>query len=397
MRTVHPRPTRTAAGASPDVAPSGAPDAAPGTVLVLGATGRFGRHATAAFAAGGWHVRALARRPDAGPGSGAGVGTGEAGHGIDARPADVERRTGDVLDATALAAAADGADVIVNALNPPYGRWAREVPALTGAVLGAARTSGATVMLPGNVYAFGASMPARLDASVPDAPTTALGRVRARLEARHRAAADDGVRTIVVRAGDFVEGVATGNWFEDHVLRRAAAGRVTYPGRLDAAHAWAWLPDLGRAFAALAARRDALDPFHVVGFPGWTLTGAELVATLERALGRPLAVDRMPWPLLRLVAPFSRDVAGALSMRYLWERPHAIDGAELARRLPGFRATPVEDGLGEALARLGLTDGPRAASGAVPPSRAPSATPEPRPGARTPPGTPRRRSAGSAP
>ena len=313
-------------------------DTTPGTALVLGATGRLGRHAAAAFDAAGWHVRTFTRRPPDGVPSGTAL-------------------VGDVRDASALNAAADGADVIVNALNPPYRRWAREVPALTEAVIGVARESGATVMLPGNVYGFGETMPARLDAGVADAPSTELGRIRAALEARHREAAIDGVRTIVVRAGDFVEGRRTGNWFEDHLLKRVGDDRFMYPGPLDRTHAWAWLPDLGRLFAELASRRDALEPFHDVGFPGWSLTGRELVDAVERVLGRPLTVDAMPWPLLRLSAPFSGDVRGVLSMRYLWTRPHRIDGAELRRVLPGFRATPLERGLEETLRRLGSMGG----------------------------------------
>lgn len=320
---------------------------ATGTVLVLGASGRLGRHAADAFDAAGWHVRTFARRPLDG----------------------ADHRVGDVLDAAALGDATDGVDVIVNGLNPPYRRWTREVPALTDAVIAAARGGGATLMLPGNVYAFGETMPARLDGSVPDAPTTTLGRVRAELEARYRAASADGVRTIVVRAGDFVEGVATGAWFEDHLVKRIGAGRMTYPGPLDRDHAWAWLPDLGRAFAALATRRDALEPFHVVGFPGWTLSGRELADALERVLGRSLAVDAMPWPLLRLLAPFSGDIAGVVQMRYLWERAHAIDGTELARLVPDFRATPVDAGLGQAMRRLGVLAEADAGLAAVPGGR----------------------------
>ena len=307
----------------------------PGTVLVLGATGRLGRHAAHAFDAAGWRVRTFGRRapgPDV-PGA----------HG-----------TGDVLDGRALGAAATGADVLVNALNPPYGRWRHEVAALTEAAVGAARTSGATVMLPGNVYGFGRAMPRRLLPDTPDAPSNELGRIRSALETRYREAAREGVRTIVVRAGSFLEGIRSGNWFEDHMVARIDAGRVMYPGPLDRTHAWAWLPDLGRAFAALAACRDALEPFHVVGFPGWALTGRELVDALEAVVGRPLRVGRMPWPLVRLAAPLSPDMRGVLAMRYLWERPHAIDGAELERLLPDFRAVSARAGLREALDRLGV-------------------------------------------
>ena len=248
-------------------------------------------------------------------------------------------------------------------MNPPYRAWRDEVPALTEAVLEAARSSGATVMLPGNVYGFGRSMPPVLLADTPEAPSNEHGRIRSALEASHRDAASEGVRTIVVRAGSFVEGVRTGNWFEDHMVNRIDAGRVTYPGPLDRTHAWAWLPDLGRAFAALAARRDALEPFHIVGFPGWALTGRELVDALEVATGRPLRVGRMPWPLLRLAAPFAPDMRGVLAMRYLWQVPHRIDGAELERLLPGLRGTPVELALPEALERPGADAASRASAG----------------------------------
>ena len=327
---------------SPSPGPSPGPSS-PGTVLVLGATGRLGRHATHAFDAAGWRVRTFGRRaPDADvPG---------------------EHGAGDVLDADALGAAARGADVLVNALNPPYRAWRDEVPGLTEAVLGAARSSGATVMLPGNVYGFGRTMPPVLLPDTPEAPSNEHGRIRSTLEASYRAAASSDVRTIVVRAGSFVEGVRTGNWFEDHVVSRIDAGRVTYPGPLDRAHSWAWLPDLGRAFEALAARRDALEPFHAVGFPGWALTGRELVDALETAAGRSLRVGRMPWPLLRLAAPFVPDMRGVLAMRYLWQVPHRIDGAELARLLPDFSATPAEVALREALERLDADVRPRAAT-----------------------------------
>ena len=65
----------------------------------------------------------------------------------------------DAFDPAQVAGAARGMDVIVNALNPPYPRWTRDLPRLTGSVIAAARESGATVMIPGNVYNYGAAMP----------------------------------------------------------------------------------------------------------------------------------------------------------------------------------------------------------------------------------------------
>jgi uncharacterized protein YbjT (DUF2867 family) len=45
-------------------------------------------------------------------------------------PADVEMFTADVADPTRASAAANGADVVYQALNPPYHRWHELFPAL---------------------------------------------------------------------------------------------------------------------------------------------------------------------------------------------------------------------------------------------------------------------------
>ena len=90
-----------------------------GTVLILGPSGKIGSHAARAFDAAGWEVRRYRRGTD-------------------------------------MTSAAQGVDVIVNGLNPPnYHDWARQIPAITAQVIAAARASGATVIVPGNVYVYG--------------------------------------------------------------------------------------------------------------------------------------------------------------------------------------------------------------------------------------------------
>jgi len=100
------------------------------TALVLGARGRFGRAATDAFLTAGWKVRAFVR-----PGSAADIRAG------------VTVIEGDGFDADCVAAAAEGADVIIHGLNPPYPAWSRDLPRSTASVLAAAKASGATVMI----------------------------------------------------------------------------------------------------------------------------------------------------------------------------------------------------------------------------------------------------------
>jgi len=304
----------------------------PGTVIIPGAKGRFGRAAVDAFSAAGWRVRAFAR-------SWAGV----------AERADVVPVAGDAFDAGVLATAAQGCDVIVNALNPPYPRWARDLPRITVAVIEAAKAAGATVMVPGNVYNYGEGMPARLGEDTPHAPTSRKGRLREEMEQAYARAGDDGVRTIILRAGDFFEREKTGNWFDAYIAANVVRGRVVYPGPLDRVHAWAYLPDMARAMVGLAEKRAVFAVFERFGFPGHALTGQALVDAMARATGRSLSVGGLPWPMIRLlglVMPQMREVA---EISYLWRTPHAIDGSKLAAALPDFQATPFEAALADAL------------------------------------------------
>ena len=157
-----------------------------GEVLILGGTGRFGRHVADAFASAGWTVRHF------------------------------DRKTDDLMTA------AQGADVIVNGWNPLYPAWARGVPQLTRDVIAAAKAAKATVILPGNVYVFGSGSGPLLDETTPHKAANPLGRIRIEMEAAYRSS---GVRTILLRAGDFIDTAASGNWLDSVILAKAGTGR----------------------------------------------------------------------------------------------------------------------------------------------------------------------------
>ena len=297
-------------------------------VLVVGAAGRFGRAAAEAFATSGWEVHALTR-------DGSRVPEGCAAH------------AGDAGDPARLSALAAGCGVIVHAANAPYPDWPQAVPAFTRATLAAARASGATVLIPGNVYVFGRRMPEVLGPDTPHRADTRKGRLRAEMEAEFRAAAPE-VRSIVLRCGDFLDPGRTGNWWDLVLAEKLAGGRFVYPGRRDAAHAWAWLEDAARAAVALAERRDTLPAFADIPFPGIAPTGDEMVAGLKTALGRSFRVARFPWPLIRLGAPFNPMFREIAEMRYLWDVPHRLDAGPLTAVLPGFEGLSE----GEIYARL---------------------------------------------
>ena len=72
-----------------------------------------------------------------------------------------------------------------------------------------------------------------------------------------------------------------------------------------------------------------------------------------------LRIGRMPWGLMRLVSPFVPVVASLREMRYLWDVPHALDGAALARRIGAKPHTPFLEAVRTAITELDLA--PRAA------------------------------------
>jgi len=298
-------------------------------IIILGANGRFGRAALQAFAHADWQVTAYARRP----------------------PPTFDEKSihfvkGDLFDKPTLYAALKGQNVILNALTPPYPQWASQLPRQTKAVLDAANSIGATIMLPGNIYSYGENMPPVLTENTVPHPTEKKGRLRQAMEEEYARAC---VQTIILRSGDFIERQKTGNWFDSYIAASAGKGEMTYPGPLNVCHSWSYLPDMARAMVGLAERRTALAGFETFGFRGYALTGGQLVAAMEMALSRPLKTKKMPWRLMRLMALVNPTLREVIDMAYLWRVPHEIDERKLLQTLPHFRPTPLKKALTDAL------------------------------------------------
>lgn len=300
------------------------------SVLILGANGRFGSHVAQAFANTGWTVLAQTR-----PSSKL--------HASLCHHAGITHCPIDISSQNDLLKAAKSCKLVINALNPAYHRWEAEVPKQSRAVLAIAKSLNATLLMPGNVYNFGATMPAVLEASTPHAATTQLGRIRTTMEAQYRAASEAGTQIIILRPGTFLQNEDGGGWFETHLSAKLPKGKFTYPGNTEIDHAWAYLPDVARAVVALSEIRTTLPNFNDIPFEGNTLKGSQFAAYLGNALNRKIKITKLPWGAVRLMALFNPDMKGVLEMRYLWDTPHRLDGSIMASLLPDFKATPLPD------------------------------------------------------
>ena len=305
-----------------------------GQILVLGAAGRLGFAAAEAFRDAGWSVKGLVR-----PGA-----AWRAPPGIDV----VETN-----DRAVAVKEARGTDIVLHALNAPYTGWAQHALPLAYSAIEAAEQSGATLMFPGNVYNYGAGMPSVLDETTPMQPTSRKGKLRDEIELRLREASDRGVRTIVLRAGDFF-GRGRGSWFDLVLIKELAKGKVTYPGPLDVVHAWAYLPDYIDTLIRLAAIRDTLGPYEAFGFPGHAVTGQEFVSAIAKASGGALKVGHINWWMMRTVGSIWKMGRELTEIGYLWQVPHRIDGAKLAAAIGDVPHTPLNTAVTRSLRELGV-------------------------------------------
>ncbi len=294
-------------------------------VVILGAKGRIGRNALEAFHEAGWNVTAFARNWE-----------------NEDQISGVNYLIGDALNSKQLLNACESQQVIVNAINPAYKDWSAQVPVITRNVIAAGIQNAATVMIPGNIYNYGNRLPPVLNEMTPHVPNIKKGKIRIDMERAYEEAAASGLKTIVLRAGDYLEGRDTGNWFETYIANKIKQGKITYPGLMDVDHAWAYIPDVARAMVGLAEQRNNFDGFEEFVFDGFTLSGTQLVRKLERIAGKKLKVLNFPWMLVRLLAIFSAQMREVIEMRYLWNKPHSIDGSKLNAVLSDFTPTPLE-------------------------------------------------------
>ncbi|MGH8111476.1 MAG: NAD-dependent epimerase/dehydratase family protein [Rhodanobacteraceae bacterium] len=317
----------------------------PRTALILGATGGSGGEIAAALLRRDWAVRALvrdAKRP-----------------GLDSR---IEWHEGDAIRTADVARAAAGVNVLVHAVNPPgYHDWDKLVLPMLDHSLAAARVNAARLVLPGTIYNYGADAFPSLIEEAPQRPSTRKGAIRVVMEQRLAEAAD--VRSLILRCGDFFGPRAGNNWFAAMAKPHRRLRALTYPGRRDLPHTWAYLPDVGETVARLLEHENALERFARFHFAGHFVDGETLLATIREAIGNAaLPLRAFPWWLTSLAAPFSVTLRELREMRYLWREPIRLDNERLLARLGQEPRTPLVQAVSATLRGLGCLDEDAAAA-----------------------------------
>ena len=239
-------------------------------------------------------------------------------------PDDIEVLGGDASDPAFTTAAARGARVVYQTLNPPYHRWAELFPALQAGVLAAARASGARLVSMENVYMYGRPNGQPLTETRPYAARTRKGTLRARMARELLAAHQAGnVQVVIGRASDYFgpRGGAQ-SMLGDRVIPAALAGKTaTVLGDPDQPHTYTYLPDIGEGLATLGEHPEAPgEVWHLPNDPR-TRTTRQLVEVIYRLAGQPRTK--------------LRSTPGTPASSPGRHQPHGPGAARAAVRVPG--------------------------------------------------------------
>src|SRR5215469_2199967 len=299
--------------------------------------GAIGRGAAGLLLEQGHEVRVVTR--SGGPEQGA----GEAGGGA------ATHLSLDATDAEAVTRAARGAAVLYNCASPAYHRWTTDWPPLAAALLTAAEATGAVLATVSNLYGYG-PVPGPMTEATPLRAPGPKGRVRARMWLDALAAHESGrVRTVEIRASDYI-GPGAQSPLGDRVVLRLLAGRAAAVlGSADAAHSWSYVGDVARLLVTAGADPRAWGrPWHVpTNLPR---TQRQAIADMARIAGvPPVRVRVMPKSMLRVAGLFSPVVRQLPEVAYQLERPFILDSSA-AEAAFGLRPTPWERVLTETIA-----------------------------------------------
>ncbi len=289
---------------------------------IVGATGATGIALTAELSAAGIGVRAIARRAEA-----------------LARlfpSAAIEKVPGDARDASALARAVAGCDLVVDCIGLPAS--AMHEHAITARNIAAA-AKGARLL---QVSSFWAYLPLRhspLDETHPREGGNVYIAARREAEDIMQAAG-----AAVVHLPDFFGPHVAASALQQPLTDAARGRAMNWIGPRDLAREYAFVPDAMRLVAALARRPEAYGERWI--FPGsGPLTGAEAASIAARHLGRAVKLRTAGPGLMRIVSLFNRAAREFLPMVPHYLQPIRYDSSKLARLLGPLATMPYDQAI----------------------------------------------------
>jgi nucleoside-diphosphate-sugar epimerase len=299
---------------------------------VLGGSGGIGGAVVHELAARGHEVRAVSRHP-----------APTAPDGVRQHRADVATRAG-------AAIACKGAAVVYHCLQPPYNRWAEDLPVLNHTVSEAVAREGAKLVVADNLYMY-APISGPINEASPQQPSSRKGRVRKEaadaLLATHAAGR---IRVTIGRASDYYGPGGTNTIAGKTVFGAAVAGRpVRWPGSADQPRTFSYLLDLARALVTLG-QSDTADGRAWIVPAAPPLTARALVGLIEHELSRRVKLAVTSKLAMRLAGLRISQARELPDIWYQFEAPFVADGSAFEAAFGAFAPTSHELAVHETVA-----------------------------------------------
>lgn len=258
-------------------------------------------------------------------------------------PAGVEIRAADASDPRQAIAAAEGATVIYQALNPAYHQWHDLFPGLQSGALAAAKAAGARYVSIENLYMYDSSQPIRED--TPVRPRAKKGELRARMAQEVMDAHRRGdIQATTLRSSDYYGPGVLGSAMGEMIFGNLKAGKkAQVGGAADVPHSWAYIEDVGRAAAMLGTRLEALGEVWIAPHAP-ARTQGEMVHLAAEALGVPPQMSVISPMMMRLGGLFIPEARASVEMLYEFTAPFIVDSRNFEQAFP-VKATAIEEGI----------------------------------------------------
>ena len=302
------------------------------TLHVVIGTGPLGRATAAALARRGHRVRLVNR-------------SGQA----EGLPPGTEVVRADVLDSKEARAVTAGAAAVYQCAQPPYHQWPERFPPLQAAVLAAAQSAGARLVVGDNLYLYGPH-DGPLTEALPHAATTRKGAVRARMAEALTEAHDRGEAEVAVgRGSDFFGPHVTTSALGDRVFAPVLDGKTAaVAGDPSLLHTYTFVEDFGEALAVLGERPEAAGrAWHVPSPP--TRTTRAVVEDAFALAGHPAKIRAEGKLTMRVAGLFVPGARETVEMMYEFEAPFVADHSAYAAAF-GDHATAWPEALRRTLA-----------------------------------------------
>jgi nucleoside-diphosphate-sugar epimerase len=261
----------------------------------------------------------------------------------DRLPESIEVIASDAYDVKKNIELTQGASAIYQCAQPHYYEWTQKFRPLQKAILEAAVTNGAKLIVGDNLYMYGSPHGQLIREDSPVRPNSKKGQVRAEMAQVVMDAHEKGrVRAAIGRASDFF-GPDDHDLTSFAILPAVQNKPVNLIGNIHQPHTFTYVADFGKLLATLGTRDEALGQvwFAPSNAP---LTQAELMKLLEAELGHSVKA-RVGGPMMmRFLGLFNREIKETVEMIFEWMEPYVMDSSQ-AQNIFGLQPTPMKEAI----------------------------------------------------